>query len=59
MTGQKWMTVDEVAERYGITPASARRLLSDNGIKHVRVYPADEVAAISRPGRGARTDLSR
>lgn len=53
------MTVDEVAEFYGITPASARRLLSDNGIRHVRIYPADQVKAIPRPGRGARTDLQR
>lgn len=59
MTDQRWMTVDEVAEFYGITPASARRLLSDNGIRHVRVYPADQVKAIPRPGRGARTDLQR
>lgn len=59
MTDQKWLTVDEVAEFYGITPASARRLLSDNGIKHVRVYPTNEVKAIPRPGQGARTDLSR
>lgn len=57
MTGQRWMTVDEVAEFYGVTPASARRLLSDNQIRHVRVYSADEVKNIPRRGRGHRTDL--
>lgn len=57
MSDQQWMTVDEVAEHFGITPASARRLLSDNQVRVHRVYPAEQVLAIRRPGRGARTDL--
>lgn len=55
----EYWTVDEVAEYYGITPASARRLLSDNAIKHVRVYPVEQVKKIPRPGQGRRTDLQR
>lgn len=57
MNDQQWMTVDQVADHFGITPASARRLLSDNQVRVHRVYPADQVLAIRRPGRGTRTDL--
>jgi len=51
------MTIDEITEHFGITPASARRLLSDHGIRQVRGYPTHQVLAITRPGKGARTDL--
>jgi hypothetical protein len=33
--------------------------VSEHGINRVSGYPADEVKAIPRPGRGARTDLAR
>jgi hypothetical protein len=39
-----------VAEHYGITPPSARRLLSDHGITEVRGYPASALD-LPRPGR--------
>jgi hypothetical protein len=52
------MTIEEIAEHFGITPASARRLLSDHGIRQVRGYPTHQVLAIPRLGKGARTDLT-
>jgi hypothetical protein len=51
------LTIQEVAARFGVSLSRAYTLLSENGIRRVSGYPADRVAAIPRPGQGARTDL--
>ena len=53
----KYLTVTEVAARLRVNPKRAANLLSENGIKAIRVYPADKVAQVHPPGQGARTDL--
>jgi len=58
MNDQDLWHIDVVADYFGITPASARRLLSDHGIRQVRGYPTHQVMAIPRPGKGTRTDLT-
>lgn len=55
----EYWTITEIAAHFGITDASARKLLSDNAITHVRVYPVDQVKQIPRPGQGRRTDLQK
>jgi hypothetical protein len=46
------VTARELAEHYGLTEASARRLMSDHGIHAVTGYPRDEALSVIRPGRG-------
>lgn len=57
MTGL--MTVAEVAEHLGVSESRARALLAKHGVTHVSGYVTDEVKAMPRPGRGARTDLKK
>jgi hypothetical protein len=56
---QELWTVSQVAEYFGIGESYARDLLSENHIRRVSGYPADQVRAIRRPGRGVRTDLGK
>lgn len=53
----EYLTVEEVAARLGVNPKRATNLMSEYGVKAVRVYRADEVARVRPPGQGARTDL--
>lgn len=46
------ITVPELAEHYGITDGSARKLMSDNGITVVSGYPRAAALTVPRPGRG-------
>lgn len=52
-------SVAQVAKHFGVSESYARDLLSEYGIERVTGYPAEEVRAISRPGRGRRTDLQK
>lgn len=56
----EWLTVEQVAERLGgIGPKRAANIMSEHGIRSVRMYPANALDKIQRPGQGARTDLRR
>lgn len=52
------MSREEVAALLGIAPESVRSTLRRHGITEQRGYDRDDVAALRRPGRGARTDLA-
>lgn len=52
-------SVARVAEHFGVSESRARAILAEYTVKRVTGYPADAVRAISQPGQGARTDLSR
>lgn len=51
----EYMTVAQAVEVLG---PRAAKILSEHGVKAVRVYPATAVRAITRPGQGARTDCA-
>lgn len=53
----EWLTVQQVAERLGVAEKRAANILSEHGIRSVRLYPAAAVDTIERPGQGARIDL--
>lgn len=40
-----------IAAHFGITEASARRLMSDNGVAQLHGYPLDQALNVPRPGR--------
>jgi hypothetical protein len=50
-------TAEQAARHWHVTPARARSILSDRGIRRVSGYPANEVRGVSRR-QGARTDLA-
>jgi hypothetical protein len=52
-------TVEEAASHWGVSLSRARTLIAKANLKKRVVYAADEVRAVPRPGRGARTDLRR
>lgn len=52
-------TIHQIAEHFGVSDSYARDLVSEYGIERVSGYPADQVRAIKRPGRGRRTDLQK
>jgi hypothetical protein len=57
-TDELW-TAAQVAEYFGVSESYARDIMRDHGIRRVYGYPADQVRAIKRPGKGARTDLRK
>jgi hypothetical protein len=50
-------TVQQVADHFGVSLSRARTILADNGVQRTTGYPADQVKAIPRRGRGYRSDL--
>lgn len=50
LAGYGLMSTAKVAAHFRITPAAARRLMSDQGITAVRGWPIEQVLAIVRPG---------
>jgi hypothetical protein len=48
----------DLAEHYNLTEPSARRLMSDHGVKTVSGYPKWLALTVPRPGPGARVDLA-
>lgn len=52
------MTLQEVADHFGIKPESARKLLRRHGISGVRGWLRDEVETIEVT-QGRRTDLEK
>lgn len=50
--------IERVAEFHNCSVSRAYSLVSENNVKRVSGYPADQVKAIPRPGKGTRTDLA-
>lgn len=51
--------IEQVAAYHGVSVSRAYSLVSENDVKRVSGYPADQVKAIPRLPKGRRTDLAR